>query len=584
MCPDMSGHFIWKTATAMKVKTEQQAPLLYAACACLMVAWTLPNHNQPWSTAYQDFAAFLSCLFFLFALTLAPKKALPASLLPFFLLPLIPLLQLAFQIIYFSGDAWIAAIYLVGFALMLLAGYNLGGYQPNREFCAQLISGTFVAAALLSSWIALRQWLLISDSIWEVDIAIGARPYANLAQANNFATLLCLGLAGIAYFYQTAKVGRLAACLTCLTLLFCLALTQSRTPWVTLLAVIIFWHWKSTAPKVRILTANLISWVFIYLLFVFALPYISEWLVLSSTSLLTRATSMERWDLWQQFWHAAWDCPLWGCGWNQAGVAQVNASLTHPLALPSEHSHNILLDLLLWNGIPLGTLLILLIGGWLARLAWMANSTESLFALICSGFIIGHGLLEYPLEYAFYLLPLGLLLGLAAAERSTIYELDIPCWLPATVLLLGVLLFGLYWKEYRILEEDHRLLRFESARIGSVKAEQPAPDVFMITQLREQIRFFRTPITGDLSEADLEQLRKIAYRYPNPTTLYRYSLALGLNGRAPDGYNHLLILRNLYGNERYLQSLDSLLLESKQHPMLSEMLKDAGIEDIPDSD
>lgn len=566
----------------MQVTTREAPLLLFFACACLMVAWTLPNHNQPWSTAYQEFSAFLACLFFLFALSLAPSNVLPASLIPFFLLPLIPILQYGFQIIYFSGDAWIAAIYLAGFALMLLAGYNLGNDQPNRIFCVRAISATFVTASLLSAWIALRQWLLISDSIWEVDIAIGARPYANLAQANHFATLLSLGLAAIAYLYQTAKLGRIAACLTCLTLLVCLALTQSRTPWVTLLAVIIFWHYKSTTPKPRLSTTHLISWAVIYLIFVFALPYISELLFLSSTSPLTRAKSMERWDLWQQFWHAAWDCPILGCGWNQASIAQVNVSLTHPLALPSEHSHNILLDLLLWNGVPLGTLLVILIGGWLARLAWMATSPESLFALTCSGFIIGHGLLEYPLEYAFYLLPLGLLLGVAEADRLSINKINIPRWVSATVLVLGVFLFSLYWKEYRRIEEDHRLLRFEIARIGSVKAEQPAPDVFMITQLREQIRFFRTPITDALSLGDLELLRKVAYRYPSPTTLYRYSLALGLNGRSTEGHSNLLILRNLYGNERYFQSLDSILMESKQHPLLSEMLETTGIKHVLD--
>ena len=580
----MSGHIYLKERSAVQIKTRKEAPLLFFACACLIVAWTLPNHNQPWSTAYQEFAAFLACLFFLFALSIAPNNALPASMMPFFLLPLIPILQYSFQLIYFSGDAWIAAIYLTGFALMLLAGYNLGNSQPNRIFCVRVISTTFVAASLLSSWIALRQWLLISDSIWEVDIAIGARPYANLAQANHFATLLSLGLAGTAYLYQTANLGRIAACVICVTLLVCLALTQSRTPWVTLLAVIIFWNCKSTEPKPRLSTTHLISWTAIYALFVLALPYISEWLFLSSTSPLTRAKSMERWDLWQQFWNAAWDCPIWGCGWNQVSIAQVNVSLTHPLALPSEHSHNILLDLLLWNGVPLGPLLIILIGGWLARLAWMATSPESLFTLTCSGFIIGHGLLEYPLEYAFYLLPLGLLLGLAEAGRLSKKKINIPRWVTGAALAAGVFLFSLYWKEYRKIEEDHRLLRFETARIGSIKAEQPAPDVFMITQLREQIRFFRTPTTDDLSQSDLEWLRKVAYRYPSPTTLYRYSLALGLNGRPTEGHAHLLILRNLYGDERYSQALDGILLESKQHPLLSEMLETTETKHIIDRD
>ncbi|VXC28637.1 PglL family O-oligosaccharyltransferase [Pseudomonas sp. 9Ag] len=564
----------------MNVKMEPLRLLMLAASVCFMAAWTLPNHNQPWPTAYQEFAAFFACLLFLFALTLHSKIAIPISLLLLFFPTLIPPLQYGFKIIHFSGDAWIAAIYLAGFALMIVVGYNFAICEVYRKISAQFISGAFIAAALLSSWIALRQWLIISNSIWEVDIAIGARPYANLAQANNFATLLCLGLSGTLYFYQTAKIGRIAASLTCLILIFCLALTQSRTPWVTLIAVIGFWKWKASAQSYRLSTHHLIGWALVYFLFVSALPQISEYLVLPSTPILTRASSLERWNLWLQLWQAAWKCPIWGCGWNQISIAQVNVSLTHPLPLASDHSHNILLDLLLWNGVPLGTLMIMVIVAWLARLAWTAKSEEALFALICSGLIIGHGLLEYPLEYAYYLLPLGLLLGVAAAELPSRAQINFPRWALAAILIMGCALFSIYWKEYRTVEEDYRLLRFEIARIGSIKARQPAPDVLMISQLREKIRFFRTPITDTLSEGDLEKLSKIAYRYPSPITLHRYALALGLNGGYVEGYRHLLILRNLYGNDVYFQSMDSIYVESEHHPQLLIMLDQSKLSNV----
>lgn len=540
--------------------------------ALFVLGWLLPNHYYPWPTAYQEFSSFLAGLCLLAVLLLAKQIRLSPALLGFFILPCIPLLQYFSGLIFFAGDAWMAALYLFAFSLMLLAGYNLTLLPENRYFFARFLAAALIAGAVLSLWIALRQWLLLSNSIWVAYLPLGTRPFANLAQPNNLATLLCMGLSGVLYFYEKHQLGRLTAGLLAVFLLFGVALTQSRTPWVAALVVALFWAWKARAYNARLAPRSLFGWIAVYALFVLVLPQIAEWLLLSSSDPLARAQSLERWGMWTQFWHAIWQGPLWGYGWNQVSVAQVSVTLTHPVLLMTQHSHNILLDLLLWNGPLLGGLIILCIATWLLRLGWRAQSTESLFALLAAGFVLVHGMLEFPLEYAFFLLPLGLLLGMVAAEQRPVREFVMPRWLLGAVLLLSIGLFGWIWREYRLIDEDHRLLRFELARVGTLKAEQPAPDVIVLTQLREFIRFARTPVTGQVSKEQLNWMRKVAHRYPTHMTLFRYALALGLSEQPAAAQEQLLILRGLYGESSYLERVGALRTMKKKQPELSRLL------------
>lgn len=298
---------------------------------------------------------------------------------------------------------------------------------------------------------------------------------------------------------------------------------------------------------------------------VLSFSYLSDALYLPAyDDLAARAQAIERWALWQQLWVAILQGPLWGYGWAQVGVAQVSVSLSHPLQLMTEHSHNFLLDLLIWNGPILGGLIVLFLCVWLIRLGLRARSRESVFALLAVGFVCVHGMLEYPLEYAFFLLPVGLLLGMVEGEQRLWGLLTLPRWILAGVLVVSVGVIVWLFEEYRIIEEDHRLMRFETARIGTLKAEQAAPDVVLLTNLREFIRFARIEATPGMTEEQVSWMRKVAHRYPYPPSLFRYALALGLNGQADLSTQEFLRLRALHG-ERHYQSARQAVLELQKH-------------------
>ncbi len=556
----------------MELRKLQKLSLL-AIAVFFVFSWILPNHYVPWRSAYQEFFSFLSCLILLFVSTFFNRPKITLGIVVFFGLACVPLIQVISGKIYFSGDAWIASIYLFGFFFILFASYNLSLPLLSRYFLAQVLAGAFIIGAMLSLWIALRQWALLPSNIWVADLPLGGRPFANLAQPNSFATLLCMGLAGVLYFYEKRCLGRFVAGLLAAFLIFGIALSQSRTPWVSALLIVIFWGWKSSVYTSRFSTRALFAWLGIYILCIFLLPMLADSLLLSTSDPLGRAQSLERWDLWVQLWQAVLQGPVWGYGWSQVSLAQVDISLNHPVPLMTEHSHNVLLDLLLWNGPLLGGISILCISAWLLCLGCKARSAESLFGLIAVGFVLVHGMLEYPLEYAFFLFPVGLLLGMVAAEQYPAYEIELPRWPLSIIFLLGIFLFGWVWREYRIVEEDYRLMRFETARIGNLKAGHAAPDVILLTQLRELIRFARTEAREDMDTSELEWMRKVAHRYPYPSSLFRYALALGLNGDAQEAYKQMMILRSLHKIEFYEESVEAVRQMQKRYPQLGSLVE-----------
>lgn len=513
-------------------------------------SWLVPNHYLPWVTAYNEFFVFFAgvCLgVVVFFRGVGPGVS--ASGVFFLLCALIPLLQFASGLIFFAGDALLAALYLVAFSGTLVLG-GVYSAAPLKHQALSLLAFLVIIASVLSVWIALNQWLMLPGGIWVADLRPGGRPFANLAQPNNLATLLCLGLAGSLYLFETRRVGVWASSALALFLLSGITLTQSRTPWVGAVCVSLWWAWKSRELVLRLSFTAFAGWVALYVLLVLGFSSFAEALYLPAADLAERAQAVHRWALWQQLWQAVLQGPLWGYGWSQVSVAQVAVSLDFSLPLMAEHSHNIVLDLLLWNGPLLGGLFIVLLGVWLTRLGWRARTVEDVVALMAVGFVLVHGMLEFPLEYGFFLLPAGLLLGMVEAGQSeSMFVLPRKALAGFLVVSAGMLVW--IWYEYRVVEEDHRLMRFETARIGDVKAEHSAPDVVLLTQLREFIRFARTEATPGMAPEQIEWMRKVAHRYPYPPSLFRYSLALSLNGQPNLAKQELLRLRALHGDELY---------------------------------
>ncbi len=522
-----------------------------------ILTYLLPNYYDPWRTAYHEFLIFGVFILLLIKLTINNIFYFDKKLIWILILGFIPLIQFCFGRIFFFGDAFIVFIYILGFFLAVILGLN---YSKSYGFdnILKFICAILVIVGIISLYIILKQWLLLTNGgIWTVDVPPGGRPFANFAQPNNCATFLCMGLVGTLYIYEKKYVNKLTCTLLACLILLGIALTQSRTAWVFFLCFIIWWNWKYKIIQPRTRRNMPLFFLCLFILFAISIPILSNFLGVLNTSNLIERTSggYLRLPMWNQLILAIIKEPIWGYGWNQVSVAQMTIYLDYPTTEWTEHAHNIILDLFIWNGIPIATLIIVCIVLWFYYLNKITISVEVFFALAIVGAVLVHGMLEYPLEYGFFLLPVGFILGLVQStdDNKSYLKFSTKGFYLIIPLFLIVYIWVLF--EYKIIENDTRILRFEMLNIGEVHAEKDAPNVYLLTQLRERNRFSRTEPTANMSKAEIQWMHMIAQRYTTAAYLYRYSQALALNGYPDQARRNLLIIEQLHGKKYSFESL-----------------------------
>ena len=558
------------------------------AAIFLLISWLVPHHYYPWLTGVSEFSAFTAAL--ILSLLLFKKNiVLPRAAVLFALTALIPMIQWLSDIIFFSGDAIIVSAYLLGFATVMMIGYNLTLDATIREKSYQGLAAVFIVGAVLSTWIAFRQWLGLTSGFSFFEAAgASVRPYANFGQPNNLATLLCIGLASTLYLFEQRRLGVTAGSVLAGFLLFGVVLTQSRTAWVGALFFLGWWTWKSRFFNARLSWLGAAGWITIYVVLIVGLPLLTTTATHghSVINLAARAQALDngRGPLWQQFILAVLHGPLWGYGWNQVSVAQLNISNLFPLGMRTNSSHNILLDLLIWNGPILGSLIILSMAVWLCRLAYSARTLGSVYALLAVGFALIHGMLEFPLTYAYFLLPVGLLIGMIYGELSASpnyaenvylakhlsrlprFSWELPRTAFASFLVICTLLMGWIGFEYHSLNREYRTFKPNTLTPSTdpISVESPSR-IILLTQLRDYLHLQSISPTPNMTQEQLDWTREVAYRFPQVANLSRYATALALNNQPIQAGQELGKLRILYGNNVFTEAAKALTTLQHQY-------------------
>ena len=102
------------------------------------------------------------------------------------------------------------------------------------------------------------------------------------------------------------------------------------------------------------------------------------------------------------------------------------------------------------------------------------------------------------------------------------------------------ILAGAIGLEYLKAEEALRDLELTARRIGPAASELPRADWFFVDGWAAYHRAVTVRVEGGMPTDDVENLRKVARRYPYPNVLERYALASALNGRS-DVAKHVLL-------------------------------------------
>lgn len=461
---------------------------------------------------------------------------------------LIPLAQFAFGQISFFGDALIAACYLVALGSSVVLGFNavrVWGASRVNDVMAWVV----LVGALVSVMLATYQWLgLTQFGVWLMDSPPG-RVYANLAQPNNLATLFCLGLAGAIYLRERELFGRSVLALLAVLLFAGVAMTRSRAALMiaTLIAGWILWGRGRCGLKGTL--SEVIVGGLIFTLMWLGWAELSNLLYLDAEPSIVRLQTMLggelRLLLWQQMLDALSLQPLAGFGWGQVSVAQMAVVTDYPPTSPIEYAHNFMLDILIWNGWVLGGLLLVAVGWWVMGAIREVNSSSAWFALLVVMVVGLHGMFELPHAYLYFLLPVGLCVGVVCHENGA-KAFVIPRMAYAFVVALASIATVWVVADYKTIELDYRLMRFEAMGIERRDPGAIAPHVTLLTNQREFIKFARTQAREGMPKAEIMWMEKVAHRYSSAPALLRYALALGLNDQPELAALELKRLKHIY--------------------------------------
>jgi O-antigen ligase len=356
------------------------------------------------------------------------------------------------------GASYIGTALLIGVLAWLGAAAARGGVQPRAMFEALVLAGALsavVGALQALAPAAVPEWLAPSG--------LPGRAVGQLRQPNHLATLLLWSIAALVPLVDSGALSRTAlrriAALVLLGLLVVgVVLSGSRTG---LLATGLLLAWGVVDARLSRLSRAILV---VAPLLAFALSWL---LSLQAHGVGIGARHTEAGGDWSSSRLAIWRDTaelIRAHPWTGVGVGEYNFAWSlsvfpnRPTAF-FDHSHNLPLQLWVELGLPLGTLVLVLLAVALwqaARRSWARSgepgvAARSAFALVL--LMVPHSLAEYPLWYLHFLLPTAFFWGwcLGVVPAATVNEVNDPTQRSWTACVLGAAMLAaaaLAWWDY----------------------------------------------------------------------------------------------------------------------------------------
>ena len=515
------------------------------------MAWLVPNHYPPWTSFYNDACAAVGLLLIAVGVAAPPHPTgTPRLVWAIVGLAAIPWLQWGAGLVSFSGDAWVSTVYIFGFATAVFAGSCWA--RADARTMSESLAIAILVAACASSVLAISEVLgTFPIGMWGVQMPEGGRPGANLGQSNNLATLLAFGTLSVLLLLEQARIGKILAIALLALLVAGLAASQSRIA-LAFGPIIWFGVWLGrarigfrTRPRyvgIAAIAASVSLWI--------EPLFLRTGDLLASQSVAGRGIQSLRFQVWPILFDGLSSHPWSGFGWLQVSAAELAAAGRHPpVGELWAQGHNLFVELLVWCGYPLGLFLGATVLYWFVTRCIRVRSVESAIGMLVIAVAGAHSMTEFPYQYGYFLVPTGLWIGLVedaigshGARRPWVY--------PTLVTSSFVLLVAVCWC-YAAVEDDFRLVRFESRRIGSVHAAQPAPDAPFLSALTAFLEVARiTPRVG-MSGAELDRMGAVVRRFPYAALMSSYATAMALNGRPDDARRMFATILHIHGATIY---------------------------------
>jgi hypothetical protein len=561
--------------TAVSKPANKLASVLFLlGVIALSLGFSLPGHFAPYRTFYQEFSSFLGLLFIVIAIFARSGGCLRVSYSSLFVFTVaaIPLLQYFSGTILFFGDAFLSSVYLACFAFAISAGRELDAKWTETLLWALVLVAAFSVTVSTIHWLEID---FTAGGIMETPFI--STPSGNMGQRNHFATLTMMGVGALLYLNHVKRISNTATVILLLFFVFGLALSKSRTPWVDafLLALFILLKYQYLETPRRLILWLLMAVGFYLLILFVTFPVVTEFQTIEPLESFIRNPEGEvRPRIWTHLLNAVAVGDWGGYGWKQESVALALTSDQSWRTIDTTSSHNLFLSFLVWNGLVIGLLFIASVMFWAWQHIRKCTTPEHFYVLCMIGAVAVHAQLELPYEFAYFLVPAGILVGYS--ERL-IMSKTVTVRLPSTIHILVtscvVILMLMIHGEYTILKQANMKMRSIDARIN--RSEQivvPPGEIRFLNHLKAFIDLGNNWPKEGMEQAELDEMYHVALRYPRHYVLFRYALALGLNHRREKASEILLVLRNMHGSDVYAGYLDQWKLSATSHPQLNQVV------------
>jgi O-antigen ligase len=428
------------------------------------VPFLVPFKNMPIPSFHGEAAAALFGLLAMTALLpFAGRLLVPrVAWLPLGFVVLI-VLQISLGKLAYHQQGLLGALFLLwAFGLVLLAG--LLRRELGLERVATTLAWFLFAGALCSAIIGMAQ-LLDSYAFMSGFVTPPSkeeRVWANLAQANHLADYLALGSISAGFLWASRRLRSVYLVLAMILMVYILALTGSRTPWLYLSTLALlsagFWLADRSAVNRRLLLFSLAA---LAALLIIPRVVLELTALLGGTSAAVLLRMLGQAELYEPrpfMWRVAWEifrhAPVLGVGFRQIAehyffvAPELNSSLSVGF---TDNAHNIFLQVLVEFGL---TGLTLLLAGALLWAAGLVRQPRTPALWWVTAVLAIHSMLEYPLWYTFFLGIAAVLLGLGEVHAVELRSARRFAFRAVTggALLLGWLVFFQIFLDYLVLE------------------------------------------------------------------------------------------------------------------------------------
>ena len=172
------------------------------------------------------------------------------------------------------------------------------------------------------------------------------------------------------------------------------------------------------------------------------------------------------------------------------------------------------------------------------------KQSEALVATLMVCCVLIHAMFEFPQNYAYFLLPVGFLLGVIQAHtRTSMATWQLSANLNTFILVLSILLYGLIWRDY--------LSAADALNQGRKHSDQGIPLVkpdhlYVLDQFDQRAEWYYLNRFSYLTPKQLERYHHVVVITPTHYDLYKYAQLLAYNGKMQQAQHQLKLIHGLY--------------------------------------